>query len=46
MGAAWFRQEYMCCFVDSGTGLLERDVVEAALTDAVGPLKLRPWTWD
>ncbi len=46
MGAAWFRQEYMCEFVDSGTGLLDRDVVEAALTDAVGPLKLRPWTWD
>jgi hypothetical protein len=48
MGANWFRQEYMCEFVDSGTGLLDRDVVERALDDDVKPLKLsgRLRTWD
>jgi hypothetical protein len=47
MGANWFRQEYMCEFVDSGTGLLDRDVVERALDDEVKPLKLsgRLRTW-
>jgi phage FluMu gp28-like protein len=31
MGAQWFRQEYMCEFVDGGAGVFSRDVVENAL---------------
>jgi len=38
MGAAWFDQEYMCGFVDNGTSVFGRDVVEAALDDGVQPL--------
>jgi hypothetical protein len=47
MGAAWFRQEYMCEFVDSGRALLDRDVVERAVSDEVGPLEfgLHTWKW-
>jgi hypothetical protein len=48
LGAAWFRQEYLCEFIDGGAGLIDRDVVERALTDEVGPLKIsaQPWTWN
>ena len=38
MGALAFRQEYLGEFVDSGTSLFERGLVEAALDDAVIPL--------
>lgn len=33
LGPVWFRQEYMCEFVENGSGVFGRDVVEAALTD-------------
>ena len=33
---------YLCEFVDSGTGLFDRDLVEAALDDSVLPLVLTP----
>ena len=33
MGAAWFSQEYLCEFVDDGSGVFDRDVVEAAVDD-------------
>ena len=30
MGERWFRQEYLCEFVDSVSGVFERDLVERA----------------
>ena len=41
MGALAFRQEYLGEFVDCGTGLFERGLVEAALDDAVEPLRFQ-----
>ena len=38
LGALWFRQEYLCEFVDNGMGLFDRDLVEACLDDTVQPL--------
>ncbi len=38
MGAAWFQQEYMGEFVDNGSAVFGRDVVEAAIDDDVEPL--------
>jgi hypothetical protein len=38
MGAAWFEQEYMGQFIDGGSGVFDRDKVEAALDDSVDPL--------
>jgi len=38
MGALAFRQEYLGEFVDSGTSLFERGLVEAALDESVVPL--------
>ena len=37
-GMAYFRQEYMCEFVDNGSGAFDRDLLEGALDDAVLPL--------
>jgi phage FluMu gp28-like protein len=39
-GAAWFQQEYMCEFVDSGGGVFSRELVERALDDSIEPLLL------
>ncbi len=36
-----FRQEYLCEFVDSVSGLFDRDLVEGAFTDEVKPLVFR-----
>ncbi len=38
LGPVWFRQEYMCEFVENGAGVFERDVVERALTDELSTL--------
>lgn len=38
MGALSFRQEYMGEFVDNGSGLFERGVLEAALDENIRPL--------
>ena len=38
MGDRWFRQEYLCEFVDTNTTLFNRDVIERAFTDKVKPL--------
>lgn len=38
LGEWWFRQEYMCEFVDRDEGLFRRELVEAALSDEVAPL--------
>ena len=40
MGDAWFRQEYLCEFVDTVSGVFDRDLVERAVTDAFEPLRL------
>jgi len=40
MGPAWFRQEYLCEFVDSGSAMVEREVVERAFDEEVEPLRL------
>lgn len=37
LGAAWFRQEYLCEFLDNGCGVFERDLIEEAVTEAVKP---------
>ena len=41
MGERWFRQEYLCEFVDSGNGVFGRELVERAITREVRPLVLR-----
>jgi hypothetical protein len=41
MGERWFRQEYLCEFVDSVSGVFDRDAVERAVTDDVTPLRIR-----
>jgi Terminase large subunit, T4likevirus-type, N-terminal len=33
LGSDWYGQEYMCEFVDNGTTLFQREMVEAALSD-------------
>ncbi|HUQ94673.1 MAG TPA: terminase family protein [Bryobacteraceae bacterium] len=35
LGNIWFRQEYLCEFVDNGGAVFERDVVEGALDEHV-----------
>ena len=36
----WYRQEYLCEFVQEHESLIDRELVEAALPDDFGPL----WT--
>jgi hypothetical protein len=38
LGAAWFQQEYMAEFVDNGSAVFGRDLVEAALDGDVEPI--------
>jgi Terminase large subunit, T4likevirus-type, N-terminal len=38
MGDWWFRQEYLCEFVDTEDCLFSRELIEAALSDEVEPL--------
>ena len=47
MGAAWFRQEYLCEFIEGESAMVDREVVERALDDSVLPLRLasEPRTW-
>ena len=40
MGERYFRQEYLCEFVDSVSGVFDRDLVEKAMTDEFKPLVL------
>ncbi len=37
-GGDWFRQEYLCEFVDSGTEIFGRELVERALDPTMKPL--------
>lgn len=50
IGDLWFRQEYLCEFVDGGSGVFGRELVESALDDQVTPLGLGPMdlsmSWD
>jgi hypothetical protein len=39
LGERWYHQEYQCEFVDSVSGIFDRDVVERAITRAVKPLE-------
>jgi len=39
MGERWYRQEYLCEFVDSTSGVFGRDLVEKAITKDVEPLE-------
>ena len=38
MGEWWFRQEYLCEFVDTDDGVFDRELVEAALSKELEPL--------
>jgi Terminase large subunit, T4likevirus-type, N-terminal len=38
MGERWFRQEYLCEFVDAVSGVFDRDLVERAIREDVKPL--------
>ena len=40
MGERWYRQEYLCEFGETASGLFERDLVESAITSDVAPLAL------
>ena len=40
MGERWFRQEYLCEFVDSVRGVFDRDLVEGAMASDVTPLAI------
>jgi hypothetical protein len=39
LGERWYHQEYQCEFVDSVSGIFDRDVVERAITKDVKPLE-------
>ncbi len=39
LGSMWFRQEYLCEFVDSGASVFDRDLVESALDDDLEPME-------
>jgi phage FluMu gp28-like protein len=39
MGEKWFRQEYMCEFVDAVSGVFDRDLVSQAISEDVEPLR-------
>ena len=38
MGERWFRQEYLCEFEDTVSGVFARELVEGAITDEITPL--------
>ena len=39
MGDQWFRQEYLCEFLDTTSGVFDRDTVERAMADDFEPLR-------
>jgi hypothetical protein len=39
LGERWYRQEYQCEFVDSVSGIFDRELVERAITKDVKPLE-------
>ena len=40
MGERWYKQEYQCEFVDSVSGVFERNLVEEAITGDFEPLRI------
>ena len=40
LGGLWFRQEYLCEFVDNGAGVFQRELIEQALDDEVAVLQV------
>jgi hypothetical protein len=40
MGERWFRQEYLCEFEDTLSGVFSRDLMDRATTDEVEPLEI------
>jgi len=40
IGAQWFAQEYMAEFVDNGTAVFGRDLVDGSVDDGFEPLDL------
>jgi hypothetical protein len=40
MGDRWFRQEYLCEFEDTLSGVFARELVEGAITDEIKPLAI------
>ena len=38
MGAAWVKREYFCVFVESGTNVFDRQIVEDAASEDVAPI--------
>ena len=40
MGERWFRQEYLCDFEDTVSGVFARELVESAITGDVKPLRI------
>jgi len=45
MAPMWFRQEYLAEFVDNGTTVFSRDLVEAAIDSTLKPLNLKLDLW-
>ena len=41
MGDRWYRQEYLCEFEETMSGVFARELVERAITDDVKPLIIR-----
>jgi hypothetical protein len=40
MGERWFRQEYLCEFEDSVSGVFDRELMERAVRENVRPLEI------
>lgn len=40
LGNLWFQQEYLCEFVENGSGVFDRDLVEGAVQDYVQVLDI------
>ena len=38
LGERWFRQEYLCEFVDADDAVFRREEIDRAITDEVEPL--------
>jgi len=38
LGPVWFPREFMCEFMDSGSGVFERELIEAALDYSIAVL--------
>jgi hypothetical protein len=39
LGPLWFRQEFLCEFVDNGATMFDRELVEGALDESISPVE-------